>query len=410
MRPALHRPTTNTLGIGGLVRVLILNSGRAAYGAVRRLRPVSDEIVVVDHQPSPLRVSRWVDRHLTLPDPMDPSVSPQGLVEELIRIRGDGEPMVVLCCKDAWVELLSAERERLDPHLLPTSETDPTILQSVLDKAGLVDLAGRAGVRTPPTAVDIQGIDGLRPPIVVKPARKHRLNRDVEALSFRLRVCEDRGSARRAAEVLTAIGSRFIAQEVVGGEAPVLHTAGIVAAGGEVLAIGTGQKVRQFPRRFGECAVGRTTHAPAVESAAVRLVRAAGLSGIAQIEFVEHEGELLLVEINPRLWSWHEIHARAGVDIASVAADLASGRGAPGATLRQDVTRDVRWTFAMMDLLHNVLLSREIGPIQFLRELIATDVEAFASGGDRRVSVRHTVDSIPYVMRQWADQGRTTRS
>lgn len=60
------------------MRVLLLNSGRTAYGAVRRLRSLSSEIVVVDHRPSPLERSRWVDRHLTLPSPSS-SVAPMDL-------------------------------------------------------------------------------------------------------------------------------------------------------------------------------------------------------------------------------------------------------------------------------------------------------------------------------------------
>lgn len=318
--------------------------------------------------------------------------------------------MVLFCSKDDWVELIAHEAALLAPHFRFTSETDPERLTAVVDKGGLLASASEAGVPVPRSALALADIPDLTPPIIIKPTRKHRLGPDVQADAFRLAVCDDHRTAVVRARQVLASGSAFIAQEVVGDERPVLHTAGVVADHGRILAVGTARKIRQFPPRFGECAVGETTHEPEVERLAEVLVRTTGLNGVAQVEFIEQDGHLVLLEVNPRLWPWHEVHALAGVDLAVIAARSALDPVDLAPMLRQDPSARIRWSFGMLDLLHTVLLGggpgrgagpgSGSGPDGFLRNLLTTDVEAFASLRDPMVAVHHTLGSIPYLVRE----------
>jgi predicted ATP-grasp superfamily ATP-dependent carboligase len=150
-------------------------------------------------------------------------------------------------------------------------------------------------------------------------------------------------------------------------------------------------KIRQFPQRFGECSFGRTTARPDLVELASRLVAVSGLSGIAQLEFLEHDRGMFLIEINPRLWSWHEIHAASGRDLVRIATTAALDED-PQVHHRDSYRTGVTWQFAAMDVLHHVGIGRK--GVAVLISTLSRDREAFWNLRDPKVFVAHLVQTL----------------
>jgi len=389
------------------LRVVLLHARRTAYGAVRQLYGWADRIEAVDHEQTPLRRSRLIDAFHLIPDVAGTDARTSAAALREIFDAGDEEPTVVFAAKDDYLQLLSTMQETLGANVRFGQEVRQSVLGQVLSKAGLPELAERAGVQVPQTVVDdLDAIRGLKTPIIVKPALKRQVGLNTERVAFRLKVCPTNEDAVRAAEEIVKLNVSFVAQEVIGDKNSRLHTVGVVAREGEIVSAATAVKVRQFPRRFGECSLGLSTIHPELIDSARKIVSAAGMSGIAQIEFLEHAGQNFLIEVNPRLWSWHEIHAIAGTNLVRTAT-LEAIRSDPALTERPLQSSDsataragVRWQFLAMDAIHHA--GRTVSLPDLIRDANSADLEAFWNRDDPAVAFAHwsqTLLHLPQIRR-----------
>jgi D-aspartate ligase len=99
---------------------------------------------------------------------------------------------------------------------------------------------------------------------------------------------------------------------------------------GRVAGEFTGRKIRTYPMRFGHTTALEITEAADVRRLGRDIVERLGISGVAKLDFKrDMQGQLRLLEINPRFTLWHHPAAVAGVNIpALVYADL-TGRPRP---------------------------------------------------------------------------------
>lgn len=88
-------------------------------------------------------------------------------------------------------------------------------------------------------------------------------------------------------------------------------------------------KVLSYPHEFGITALGETVHVDAVSSYPRRLMGALGWHGLANLELRQdlEDGHWYFMEMNPRVSSSIGLQQRAGVDVASIWADVCAGRG-----------------------------------------------------------------------------------
>ena len=386
--------------MGARPKILIVHARRTAYGVIRSAVRFKAEIAIADTERTPLWFSRYPKWRFRIPDVV--SDSEEAVVQRLVEIAEEmdyrsGKPFL-FTGKDDYLILFARHADTLRHYFQIVSETDETRLLDVLDKAKLTRLAEEADVPIPQTMTSDDADEAIAAalplPVVLKPALKSEPGFSAEAEAFRLKICHTEQELKQALQDLRRLGIRFVAQEYISGADSSLYTVGVISRDGTPVAASVARKIRQCPPVFGECSYGVTESEPRLVDYATRLVEAAKISGILQIEFKRRGDEFLLIEINPRVWSWHEIHRLDGVDLVKLACDP-SAQPEPGAYPQ------VAWQFFWMDLLHNVLLEQNVSFKRFLCDARKADLEAFLNWRDPLVFAAHTAPTLPYMGRAW---------
>jgi len=207
--------------------------------------------------------------------------------------------------------------------LAPTfSLTTPPweVLRWAYDKRRTHELAVAAGVEQPWTICprdrsDLERSD-LRFPLVLKPAVKPVFNRFTAAKAWR---ADDRASLLQLYdEACTLVDPRVLmVQELIEGDGGAQLSYAALADSGRVLHSLVARRTRQYPADFGRASTFvETITDPGVEEPSRRLITASDFTGLLEIEYKvrSSDGRPLLLDINPRVWGWHTLCGRAGVD------------------------------------------------------------------------------------------------
>jgi len=247
------------------------------------------------------------------------------------------------------------------------------LLRWAYDKRLTYELAARAGVAVPRTRVS-RGPGDLADlpsgfPLVLKPAFKRDSNRFTEDKAWQ--VSDEPELAERHQEACELIGPELVMlQEFVPGRGETQFSFAALCDDGEPLAWVVARRSRQYPLDFGHSSsFVETVEEPEVEASARRVLAEARYSGLVEVEFKRHQedGDLKLLDVNPRSWTWHTIGRPAGVDFAYLAWRLALGdrpapvRGAAG----------VRWVYMATDMPAAVAAMRrgQLAPRAYLASL-----------------------------------------
>jgi predicted ATP-grasp superfamily ATP-dependent carboligase len=245
--------------------------------------------------------------------------------------RRQSDPPVLFPCSDRAVVFASRYRTQLQPtfRLVVAS---PDLVEDLSDKQRFSALSERLSLPVPATHVvesaeelgdvDVQGF-----PLIVKPALRGRTWGATEAAkAIRVdNVAELRDLARR----LRGADEPFVVQECVEGPESAVESYHVyVDGGGLVRGEFTGRKIRTHPAEFGHSTALTLTGAADVQALGRRLVDDIGLRGVAKFDFKRSpQGDLYLLEINPRFNLWHHLGARRGVNLPAIAyADLIGDR------------------------------------------------------------------------------------
>ena len=234
-------------------------------------------------------------------------------------------------------------------------------------------VAAEAGVPSPGTVLadgdDAVRDAGLRAPMVVKAVEGQEF-----ALTFgqKALVAESVDEALAVARQASERGFQTIVQEIVPDSHERIYSLlAYVARDGRPLVTLVGRKVRQGPLRFGTSAVFEVDYEPTVLDQGLRLLQAAGYTGIAHVEFAQdpRDGEFRVLEVNTRLPVWAALAANRHLDLPKIVYDDLSGRDvAPLPTFKDDLT----WVYLAKDVHVSLQMARrrELGPRRFLREYL----------------------------------------
>ncbi len=268
------------------------------------------------------------------------------LLDALVRFgQAQPAPPVLFYEEDGQVLLVSRHRERL-AQAFRFVVADATLVEALLDKARFQALAERHGLPVPaarcfdPAVIEPAEL-GLSFPLIVKPLT--RLDRWNDTFGLRKALGAENIAALRALwPQLRTTGLTLLAQEFIpGAEARIESYHCYVDAHGRFAGEFTGRKIRTYPLRYGHTTALEITDAPDLRNQGRNIVERLELTGVAKLDFKrDPQGNLRLLEINPRFNLWHHPGALAGVNIpALVYADLAGSPRPPA----MQVKAGVRW-------------------------------------------------------------------
>jgi D-aspartate ligase len=344
--PAQVTPVSH--GRAGQVGAIVINGHYSGLGIVRSLGRRGIPVWFLKGH-NPLAVaSRYARRRL--PWPEENEVRQRDYLLSLgERYRLD--EWVLFPSGDAQAALIARHHDALQGRFrLTTPPWD--VFRLAYDKRLTYRLAEDLGVdypwtRYPSGPEEVAALD-CPFPVILKPAHKDRENALTASKAWRV---DDRQSLiARYVEACTMIEPDVImVQELIpgGGESQVSYAA--LCSEGRPLAWLMARGARQFPADFGlgsTCV--ETIDQPELEVPARRILAAMGFSGLVEIEFKRdpRTGRFKLLDINARVWGWHTLGRRAGVDFPYLLWRLAHGapvpevRGRPG----------VRWIHMVPDI------------------------------------------------------------
>jgi len=245
---------------------------------------------------------------------------------------------VLLAASDEAIELIVNHRQALaEKYILDLS--NPKAQLCMLNKLCTYQVAKRAGVPTPKfwavrKREQIEELqDQLVFPLIVKPFLSHRHKVKFAGASL---VC-----ARTFEELLSALEATsragietFLVEMIPGGDDNLCSYYTYLDSEGASLFDYTKRIIRRFPMNVGVGVYHVTDHVSGVKELSLKLLREAGLQGIANVEFKldERDGQLKLMECNARFTAADCLLAASGLNLSLFVYDRLTGHPHPAPT------------------------------------------------------------------------------
>lgn len=290
----------------------VLGGYEAGLAVVRSLGRAGIPVtLVVSSGKEQARYSRHAGTVVTAPEPAEERAAYAELLAGL-------PPGVLIPTTDEGIEAVATHRTELATrHLVACPPVE--IARVFLDKLLTSDVAARAGVEAPRTAVPATSdeLEQLAPelayPCLVKPRESYRYNR---AFGIKMHRVEDAAQLREAWKRAHDLGIGTLVQELIPGPETGGVNYNVHMVGGEPVAEFTSRKIRLAPRDFGYPSAIVSAAVPEVVGPGRRIVRAMGIEGFANVEFKRdvRDGRYKLMEVNGRPNMSGELAVRCGLD------------------------------------------------------------------------------------------------
>jgi D-aspartate ligase len=307
----VERPTMPAVVLGGVVGALTV--ARSLWRCGIRVD------VLADGSKSPAQHSRACKRHV-------PPVDGEALSEGWMRwLMNESAPAVLLPCCDEGVEFIARHRGELEAAGHRPWEANDEGSLNMLDKARAYELARAADVGAPHTVTvtDLHQLTGLdfMFPCGIKPLYSHRFAREFKTAGKGVTVATVEQARRVLAPVLEAGHPMLLTEVIPGPDDQFRSYFTYIDENGEPLLHFTKRKLRQYPTHFGLGCYHLTEWNPEVARLGFQFARAAGLRGLVNMEFKPdpRDGQLKLIECNPRFTEANGQVRAAGIDLALVA-------------------------------------------------------------------------------------------
>jgi D-aspartate ligase len=317
--------------------VFVMNPYYSGLGIARSLRGCGVPVYgLASERDAPGARSRYFHKVYEVPNGRD---EPERLHERLLKIRATHSQRPVLFpTRDFDVVFLHDYRDALAvAYLLPQPRHSPIL--RMMDKAELAAVASAEGIPTPKTVVCgsseelARHIPALQFPVVVKPrfAYQWRLKGLWKSVgSAKAILVHSPDELRACYQRLANLSPEVLLQEyVAGSDSDIVICGCYVDRKGMLLGHFTGRKVRQSPPLVGTGCIVEAAEVRGVVPLSLRLLRAFGYAGLAEIEFKfdQRSGRLYLIEVNPRHWDQHELGTLVGVNLSWIAYRDIAGMG-----------------------------------------------------------------------------------
>lgn len=159
-------------------------------------------------------------------------------------------------------------------------------------------------------------LDAVALPAILKPATHSVINRFTAAKAWAVENREELICRYVEARSLMPADLILVQQRIRGGGESQFSYAALCRDGKPIASL-TARRTRQFPIDFGySSSFVETMDIPEIVGPSLRLLDAMKYTGIVEIEYKydRRDDRFKLLDINPRLWTWAPLGARAGVD------------------------------------------------------------------------------------------------
>lgn len=285
---------------------------------------------------------------------------------------------VVFPTSDDSAALLSKFRSALSRRLR-VSTPEWKALRWAFDKRLSYQLAAEQGVDYPSTIYPVSSEDPklleCKFPAILKPATHSVACQLTVEKAWPVSNHEELIRRYRDARELIPADLILVQEKIPGGgEAQFSYAA--LCRDGEPIASLTARRTRQYPIDFGySSSFVETRDVPEIVAPSRRLLAAIKYTGLVELEYKFDSGDGLykLLDINPRIWTWSALGARAGVDFPYLLWQMIAGERVQKCSARLGV----RWMRVSTDVpaaLHLLFRGRLTfksylrslrGPIQF---------------------------------------------
>jgi len=332
-------------GIGALV----CGGHFQGLGVIRSLGRRGVPVALIDNQMCIGRFSRYLSEFHRCPDVRNESAFLQFLID--LALKHGKKGWVIYPTDDETVYVLSRFREELSPCFritVPGWE----VIRYTHEKKNTYQLAQSLGIPIPATWYpDNERTLASLPlnyPVLLKPSVVKKFFNVTKKKAFIARNFEQLASKyREMAEVIVA--EEILVQEMIPGGPEHLYSFCPLRSNGKIVAQVTARRSRQHPMDLGHASTFvETIHVPELEAGSARLLNRIGYEGLAEVEykFDPTTGEYKLLDINTRVWGWHTLAIRAGVDLPYLLFQAMLGQPVTA----PDFQDGVRWIRLMTDV------------------------------------------------------------
>jgi D-aspartate ligase len=360
--------------------VLVLDRDQGALAIIRSLGRHKIPVWALVDKHRLAGFSRYCNRALCWPD------APESVKVEWLMELGRSYELndwALFSAIDDSARIVSLNHERLSVQYRLTIP-DWEVVRLAYDKRLTYQLAATLELSQPQSffprnRTDVESIN-CEFPVVLKPAYKQTLNRFTRSKAW---LARDRNELPKVYDnaVLQVDPSIVIIQEMIGAAGENQFSFACMCIDGRPIASLTVRRTRQYPIDFGySSSFVETIDLPEIESAVQCVLNNLCYSGVVELEFKYdcRDYKYKLLDINPRLWSWHSLGARAGVDFPYLLWQMANDQTLEPVRARSGV----KWIHMAMDLpaaAGNISLGR-VSVVDYLCSLSGISEFAISSG------------------------------
>lgn len=346
---AVNTLQERTVSVEETQGAIVIGGHFQGLGVVRALGRNGIDVVVLDSEPCMAGHSRYCTRYVRTPDIRDEDVYLDFLLDF-----ADGESVrgwVIYPTDDETVSFLSRNRDLLqERYRLMTPPWE--VVKYAYNKRLSYQLATALEIPIPRTFYpeseqDLNGID-IPFPLIIKPAVMRDFFRETGKKVFR---ATDTDSLhlmyRKAAAVVPA--DELLIQEEIPRVSENLFSFCPFFREGRTVSYVTAQRLRQHPMDFGQASTYAVSlEVPELRSMGERILARMDYYGLAEVEFIRdpRDGIYKFLEINPRIWGWHTLAVRAGVNLPLQVYQDLYGRPLPPGQFKEGVV----WARLLTDL------------------------------------------------------------
>ena len=231
---------------------------------------------------------------------------------------------IIFPCNDDGIEFVATQRAELEKHYI-LDESVPEMMFTMLNKRKTLELAKSLGMPIPQYAAiecpnDAASIYGdLQFPLIVKPQHSHLFQKAFNG--EKLFLVNTKTELHQRLEQVFKHDLKVILSEMIPGPDTQLSSYyTYINRDGNLLFHFTKKVIRRYPKNNGQGTYHITEWDEETAAIGRKLFVESGFRGLGNVEFKKdlRDGQLKIIECNPRFTAAHELLVRCGMDTSLI--------------------------------------------------------------------------------------------